>query len=152
MFYAIEFCSRFIMKIGSTRFTKMLMSALAGSIGTIILIVFLTGMSYQATIGNLLPVLIGFNAALSGYMVLEKTRKAFIYKKLAAICTGALMVSVTAYLLNILSIRGAGFYLIDLGEFITLFGVAVVTSLLGGILAIKYFKLAAERPDTITAK
>jgi len=144
MLYAIEICSRFIMKIGSTRFSKMLMSVLAGSIGTIILTVFLTGMSFQATIGNLLPVLIGFNAALSGYMVLEKTRKAFKYKRLAATCTGALMVSVTVYLLNILFIRGAGFYLIDLGEFITLFGVGVVTSLLGGMLAIKYFKLAAD--------
>jgi hypothetical protein len=144
MLYAIEYCTHTIMKIGSTRFSKVLMSILAGSIGTVILAAFLTGMSYQASIGNLLPVLIGFNAALSGYMVLEKTRKAFKYKRVAAVGTGVVMVVVTAYLLNLLFLRGAGFHLIGIGEFITLLGVGILTSLLGGILAIKYFKLDAE--------
>ena len=144
MFYAIETCTRSIMKIGSTRIFKVLMSVLAGSIGTLILTLFLTGMSYQASIGNLLPVLIGFNAALSGYMVIEKTRNAFKYKRLAAMCTGVIMVSVTAYLLNVLFFRGAGFYLIDPGLFMMLFGVGAIASLLGGILAIKYLKLVPE--------
>jgi len=144
MLSTIEYCIQTIMKIGSTRFSKVLMSILAGSIGTIILTVFLTGMSYQASIGNLLPLLIGFNAALSGYMVLEKTRDAFKYKRLLSMGTGLLMVLVTTYFLNHLYFHGAGFYLIDLGAFVILLSVGIITSLLGGSLAIKYFNLVAD--------
>lgn len=119
----------------------MIYSILAGSMGAIILVLFLTGMSLATSIGGILPVIIGFNTALTGYMVLEKTRNAFTHKRLAAICSGAAVVVITALLLNIMSLWGAGVFLIGIEQLMVLVCTGIIASGLGGILAIKYFKL-----------
>ena len=130
-----------IMKIASTRFGKVFYSILAGSIGAVILVLFLSGMSLSAGVGNILPVIIGFNTALTGYMVLEKTRDGFKYKRVISIGSGVAMVLATAAFLNIMYFRGAGIFLISLEELATLIFVGIVTSGLGGMLAIKYLSL-----------
>ena len=130
-----------IIKIISTRFGKVFYSILAGSIGAVILVLFLTGMTLSAGIGKILPVIIGFNTAITGYMVLEKTRHGFKYKRVASIASGVVMVLVTAAFLNIMYFRGAGIFLIDIVDLTMLIGVGIVTSGLGGMLAIKYFDL-----------
>lgn len=139
--FNIHYYIRHILNIGSTRPGKVFYSILAGSLGAIILVLFLTGMTYTATIGNVLPVIIGFNTALTGYMALEKTRDGFKHKRTVAIGSGAVMVLVTAALLNIMFFRGAGIFLIDAGQLMTLLFIGVVTSGLGGMLAIKYLSL-----------
>ncbi|RLC04766.1 MAG: hypothetical protein DRH90_07835 [Deltaproteobacteria bacterium] len=130
-----------IMKIVSTRFGKVFFSILAGSIGAVILVLFLSGMTLSAGVGNILPVIIGFNTALTGYMVLEKTRDSFKYKRVISIGSGVAMVLATAAFLNIMYFRGAGVFLISMQELATLLFVGIVTSGLGGMLAIKYFNL-----------
>ncbi len=130
-----------VMKIVSTRFGKVFFSILAGSIGAVILVLFLSGMTLSAGVGNILPVIIGFNTALTGYMVLEKTRDSFKYKRVISIGSGVAMVLATAAFLNIMYFRGAGVFLISMQELATLLFVGIVTSGLGGMLAIKYFNL-----------
>ncbi len=130
-----------IMKIVSTRFGKVFFSILAGSIGAVILVLFLSGMTLSAGVGNILPVIIGFNTALTGYMVLEKTRDSFKYKRVISIGSGVAMVLATAAFLNIMYFRGVGVFLISMQELATLLFVGIVTSGLGGMLAIKYFNL-----------
>ncbi len=130
-----------ILKIASTRFGKVFYSILAGSIGAVILVLFLTGMTLSAGIGKILPVIVGFNTALTGYMVLEKTRHGFKYKRAVSIASGVVMVLVTAAFLNIMYFRGAGVFLISVVDLTTLLGIGIVTSGLGGMLAIKYFNL-----------
>jgi hypothetical protein len=139
--FQLDYYTHTIMKFCSSRPGKVIYSVLAGSMGALILVLFLTGMSLVAAIGDLLPVIIGFNTALTGYMVLEKTRQAFIHKRIVAICSGVTVVLVTAFLLNILSFRGAGIYLINTDQLMTLLGIGIITSGLGGMLAIKYFNL-----------
>jgi hypothetical protein len=139
--FNIQYYTDHVMKIGGTRSGKVFYSILAGSLGAVILVLFLTGMTYTVTIGNVLPVIIGFNTALTGYMALEKTRNGFKHKRAVAIGSGVAMVLVTAALLNIIFLRGAGIFLIDVAQLTTLLFVGIVTSGLGGILAIKYFNL-----------
>jgi hypothetical protein len=130
-----------ILTIGASRPGQMLYSILAGSLGTIILVLFLTGLSLTLAVGDILPVIIGFNSALTGYMVLEKTRDGFIHKRVVAMGSGAAVVFITSAILNIMFFRGTGILLIGIGQLLTLLVVGIVTSSLGGMLAIKYFRL-----------
>ena len=139
--FNIHYYTHYLMKIGDTRPGKVFYSILAGSIGAVILVLFLTGMTYTVSIGNVLPVIIGFNTALTGYMTLEKTRDGFKYKRAVAIGSGAVMVLVTAALLNLIFLRGAGIFLVDVEQLMTLLFIGIVTSGLGGMLAIKYLSL-----------
>jgi hypothetical protein len=114
---------------------------LVGTIGSIILVLFLTGMSFATAIADLLPMIIGFNTAITGYMVLEKIGDGFVHKRTVAIGSGVAMVLVTAALLNIMFLHEAGVFLIHLQQLATLLIVGAVTSGLGGLLAIKYLRL-----------
>lgn len=139
--FHIDYFSIRIMKMSSSKPGKVFYSILAGTLGAIILVLFLSGMSLTAAIGGILPVIIGFNTALTGYMVLEKTRYAFTHKRLVAISSGAAVVLITASFLNIMSFRGAGVFIVGVEQLMTLVCIGIVASGLGGMLAIKYFKL-----------
>jgi hypothetical protein len=139
--FNIDYYADYIAKIGSTRLARVIYSVLVGAVGNMILVAFLGIMVRTATIGNLLPVIIGFNAALTGYMVLEKTRNGFIHKRVVSMGSGIAMVLVTAMLLNIPFFHGSGFYLIFAEDLMILLLVGTVTSWLGGMLAVKYFSL-----------
>jgi drug/metabolite transporter (DMT)-like permease len=139
--FNIHYYTDYFVKISSTRPGKIFYSVLAGSLGVIILVLFLTGMTFTVAIGDLLPVIFGFNTALTGYMVLEKTRDGFKHKRSVAIGSGAAMVLITASLLNIMFFREAGIFLIDVGQLMTLLFVGIVSSGLSGMLAIKYLSL-----------
>jgi hypothetical protein len=139
--FNLNYYTHTLVKIGSTRFGKTLYSILAGAAGTSILVIFFAGIMRASTIGFLLPVVIGFNAALTGYMVLEKTRNAFKHKRSVSIGTGAAMVLTATLILNTLFFKGAGIYLIFSADLLLLLLVAVVFSWLGGSIAVKYFKL-----------
>lgn len=139
--FNIHYYTDGIMNMCATRPGKIFYSVLAGSLGAIILVLFLTGMTFTTAIGDILPVIIGFNTALTGYMALEKTRNGFKHKRSIAIGSGVTMVLVTAALLNIIFFRGAGIFLIDVEQLVTLLFVGIVTSGLGGMLAIKYLGL-----------
>lgn len=139
--FNIDYYADYIAKMGSTRLAKIIYSVLVGAVGNVILVVFLGIMMPAATIGHLLPVIIGFNAALTGYMVLEKTRNGFTRKRMVSMGSGIAVLLVTAVLLNIPFFHGTGVYLIFAEDLIVLLLVGIVTSWLGGLLAIKYFSL-----------
>lgn len=138
-----------ILTMGASRPGQVLYSILAGSLGAIILVLFLTGLSLTMAVGDILPIIIGFNSALTGYMVLEKTRNGFTHKRAVAMGSGAAMVLITSAILNIMFFRGTGIFLIGVGELVTLLVVGIVTSSLGGILAIKYFRLYSVDPEVV---
>lgn len=116
-------------------------SVLVGAIGAVILVLFLTGGQYTATIDNLLPLIIGFNTALTGYMLIEKTRKAFTRKRTVSMGAGVAVVLVATVLLNFIFVQWAGVTLIGFDNLLLLLLVGVITSGLGGSLAVKYFSL-----------
>ena len=137
----IHYYTDYFIKIGSTRWGRSIYSVLVGAIGAVILVLFLTGGQYTATIDNLLPLIIGFNTALTGYMIIEKTRKAFTRKRTVSMAAGVAVVLVATVLLNVIFGQWAGVTLIGFDNLLLLLLVGLTTSGLGGSLAVKYFSL-----------
>ena len=75
-------------EICSTAYVKAAYSVLVGAVGTVILVAFFNMVVTPAASIKFLPVIIAFNAALTGYMVLEKTRSFFQHKWLIAVISG----------------------------------------------------------------
>ena len=56
-------------------------SMLAGTVGTLILAGFFSGIMSLETLSILLPIIVGANAAISGYMLIERTEDEIKRKK-----------------------------------------------------------------------
>jgi hypothetical protein len=93
------------------------------------------------TIEKLLPYIIGFNAALTGYNLIKKTDNSLKFKRIFAISSGVLMVITTAVILDLVMLHLMGSYLIYLTDAIFLIIIGGVSSGLGAILAIKYLNM-----------
>jgi uncharacterized membrane protein required for colicin V production len=97
-------------------------------------------MSY-GTIEKVLPWIIGFNAALTGYNLINRTNNRLKYERICAVGSGILMVIITVMLINIIFFNFMGFYPIYMNELIFLITIGAVFSGLGAILAINFIKL-----------
>jgi hypothetical protein len=137
----IHYYTDYIDKIGSTRFGKAIYSICAGAVGVIILAIFFAGFMQTATLEKLLPVIVGFNAALTGYMVTEKIRNEVTRKHAFSMGSGAAMVLFSSVGLNLLFFHWAGYNLVGIGMLLILLPVGIVTSGLGGKLCTTYFNL-----------
>ena len=127
----------------SELFKKIVYSILVGVIGSVILVVFFTSLMSLGTIEKLLPWVIGFNAALTGYNFINKTNNSLKYRRIYAAGSGILMVAITVVLLNIITFYLMGGYLIyiNITDLIFLFVIGAVLSGFGAILAIKYLNI-----------
>lgn len=120
---------------------KSVYSVLAGALGTVILTGFIASLVSMAQAGRYLPWIIGFNAMLSGYMLLEKTRQRFKHKRLSAAGAGFSAAVLACVILNAVFFSATGMLLTPAAMLFQLLVIAIGCSLLGGILAIKYFNL-----------
>ena len=127
----------------SDLFQKIAYSIIVGVFGSVLLVVFFSSLMSLGTIEKLLPWVIGFNAALTGYNLINKTNNSLKYGRISAAGSGIMMVIITVVLLNIISFNFMGGYLIDINitDLILLLVVGAVLSGLGAILAIKYLNL-----------
>lgn len=114
---------------------------IVGIIGSLVLVGFFTSLMSFDTIEKLLPYIIGFNAALTGYNLIKKTDNNLKFKRICAISSGVLMVITTAVILNLVMLHLMGSYLIYLTDAIFLIIIGGVLSGLGAILAIKYLNM-----------
>ncbi|MEJ2097607.1 MAG: hypothetical protein P8Y38_10845 [Deltaproteobacteria bacterium] len=137
----IDYYSDYLTKLASTRLGRTLYSIGVGAVGAVILVVFLAKLLTVATLGNLMPFIFGFNAALTGYMVIEKTGDALAYKRTVAMISGVALVIVATLILNVLYFQGTGIYLIFMEDLLLLLPVSIIASVLGAMLAIKYFQI-----------
>ena len=131
----------YLLRLGATRWGQALYSVSIGVVGAIILVGFLSSLMTSAAIDALLPVIIGFNTALTGYNVIEKTRDGFRRKRLVSMGAGLAVVLVATVGLNLLFWKLAGISLIGMGKLSLLTLVGIITSGLGGALAVRYLKL-----------
>ena len=112
-----------------------------GVIGSLILVFFLMGlMSISGSVANM-PWIIGFNAALTGYTILDKTRGRLKRKWIVTLGSGALMVVTVCLCLTITGVYLIGDYLLSEGDLILLSIIGISCSGLGGWLAVKYLHL-----------
>ena len=114
---------------------------IVGIIGSLVLVGFFTSLMSFDTIEKLLPYIIGFNAALTGYNLIKKTDNSLKFKRIRAISSGVLMVITTAVILNLVMLHLMGSHLIYLTDAIFLIIIGGVLSGLGAILAIKYLNM-----------
>lgn len=114
---------------------------IVGIIGSLVLVGFFTSLMSFDTIEKLLPYIIGFNAALTGYNLIKKADNSIKFKRICAISSGVLMVIITAVILNLVMLHLMGGYLIYLTDAIFLLIIGGVSSGLGAILAMKYLNM-----------
>ena len=134
----------YLFEIGSTSYGKTAASILAGAVGAVILVVFLNMIVLPAASVKFLPLIIAFNTAITGYMVIEKTRDCFRYKRSVAIFAGAAAVVLAYVGLNYLFLQTTGLFLISPADLISMLIAGCVSSWLGGALAIKYLDMQRE--------
>lgn len=139
--FDISYFTDYVIRLGATRLGQTLYSICVGVVGTLILVGFLSSFMAPTAMDALLPFIIGFNTALTGYNVIEKTRGAFRHRRLVAVGAGLTVVLVAAAAMNLIFWRLAGIGLVSMGKFWILIIVGSVASWLGGVLAIKYLKL-----------
>jgi hypothetical protein len=137
----IRIYTDYVERLAGTWFGKTLYSVGVGAVGTVILAVFLAGMMRPTTLEILLPIIIGFNAALTGYMAVEKSRHIVRRQHLLAMGSGIVMVLLATIFLNIIFFQWAGFILVGLGTLVIMLVVGLIASGLGGKLCAKYLEL-----------
>jgi len=116
-------------------------ATLVGIFGSVLLVMFFISIMSVRTIEKLLPFIIGFNAALTGYNLIIRIKDGFKHKRILSALSGILMVVGVALMLNIAFYYDTGGYIIYMVDFLLLAFLGGVFSFLGAILAIKYFKL-----------
>ena len=117
---------------------KIAYSIIVGVLGSLLLVVFFTTLMSYGTIEKLLPWIIGFNAALTGYNLTNRTNNCLKHERISAVGSGIMMVIITVVLINIIFFNLMGGYLIYIKDLIFLIAIGAVFSGLGTILAIKY--------------
>jgi len=123
---------------------KIAYSIIVGILGSLLLVVFFTTLMSYGTIEKLLPWVIGFNAALTGYNLINRTNNRLKHKRISAVGSGILMVIITVVLINIIFFNLMGFYPIYINELIFFITIGAVLSGLGAILANNFIKLKGE--------
>ena len=112
-----------------------------GVFGSVLLVIFLVGMMFIGAVEKLLPFIIGFNAALTGYNLVSRTKNSLKPKRIWSLVSGIVTVIISVLILNIAFYNYTGGYIVYMTDFLFLIFIGGVFSWLGAILAIRYFKL-----------
>lgn len=128
----------FINRLKATVPGAMVYSIFAGSIGAVILVVFFNGIFSAELISKLIPWIFCFNAAITGYTLLDITRNRLTHKLVIAMVCGVLMI-VFACTLIVLTLDTA--VLISYYQATLYLAIGLGCSLLGAWLAKKYHHL-----------
>ena len=114
---------------------KFIKNILIGVAGSVLLIVFFTGLMSFDGILKLLPWVIGFNAALTGYNLIKENGD---IRSICAVWAGTAMVIISMVILNFIFFYIMGGFLILISDLIFLIPGCSFLSWLGAMLAIKY--------------
>ena len=120
---------------------QIISAILIGAGGTLIILMFLTTILPLSKAFNFIPWLIGFNTAMTGYSLVEKTRDSLKYRHIVSIGAGILNALIIAGILIALSVYTLGANLFGLVDLLIFFIIGAVCSEFGAWLAVKYFKL-----------
>ena len=118
-------------------FLKFIYAIFIGVFGAVLLVMFFAGLMTMGTIERLLPYIIGFNAALTGYNLISKIKEHLKYKRIWSVISGIIMVGAVVLILNIIFYYFTDGYIVDMVPFLFLVLIGGVFGWLGSILAIK---------------
>lgn len=128
----------------AARIWQFTAAILAGALGNIILIGFLSTLLTTGAVSGMLDWIIGFNAALTGYMLVEKSGNSLRYWRWFSCGAGAINTALSVLILVHLynNLEGAAFIAwADAGILVT---IGAVCGALGGWLANKYLDLKRQ--------
>ena len=114
---------------------KFIYSMFIGVFGSILIVMFFTGVMSMGTIEKLLPFIIGFNAALTGFNLMTRTKDSLKYKRLWSLLSGIILVVGVTLILNIAFYYLIGDNIVFMADFFILAVTGGVFSCLGAILA-----------------
>jgi hypothetical protein len=118
-------------------FLKFIYAIFIGVFGAVLLVMFFVGLMTIGTIERLLPYIIGFNAALTGYNLTNKIKEYLKYKRIWSVISGIIMVGAVVLILNIAFYYFTDGYIVGMVAFLFLVLIGGVFGWLGSILAIK---------------
>jgi hypothetical protein len=124
---------------------KFIYAIFIGLFGSILLAMSFTTLMTIATIKKLLPFIIGFNAALTGYNLMTRIKESLKYKRLWSLISGITMVVGVTLILNISFYYYTGRYIVFMKDFLLLTLTGAIFSWLGSILAIKSMDLTITK-------
>lgn len=130
-----------IIEFWSTAYGKIIYSILAGVVGVIVLAAFSNMLVPPAASLKFLPFIIAFNTALTGYMVIDKTREFFQHKRVVAIFAGVMATLLAFVALNTFFLQITGLFLINLTQLLIMLAIGIGASWFGSVLAIRYLDL-----------
>ncbi len=139
--YIFDLADSLFVVIRASRVYQVLISICAGVVGCMILVLFFTALMPVVSFSGLMPWIIGFNSAVTGYMLLDKTRNSLKYKRLAALCAGCLVVIPVCGIIFFMIPSLSGFLTVTVAQLVWWLLIGIVFSGLGGLLAIKYLNL-----------
>ena len=109
--------------------------------GTLLVVLFLSGLMPLAATVRYLPWIIVFTSAVAGYTLIDRTRDKLRYKKGAGAAIGLLVALLTCTTLNLMTWHQAGIGLIYWNDTLLMVVIGVVFGGLGAGLAKKYHRL-----------
>jgi hypothetical protein len=112
-----------------------------GTVGSLILVFFLMGLVSISGAVSFMPWSIGFNAALTGYTLLDKTRNRLKHKRIVILGAGLSVGGAACLALNVTGVYLMGDVLLSVGELIYLPLIGIACSGFGAWLAMKYLHL-----------
>jgi len=120
---------------------QVAVSILIGVVGSTLIVMFLTTfLSLSGALGLLLWI-IGFNTAMTGFSLVDKTRDALKHRLSGSVGAGIINAVMTLGVLTGLSLYVTGTALFGLMDWALLSGLGGLCGALGGWLAIKYLRL-----------
>jgi hypothetical protein len=117
---------------------SFLWSLLTGIIGSLILTVFLHSIMSPELLSLIIPLIVGFNAATSGFMLIERTAGEIKREKTSAAIAGMMVALLSLLAVNTLSLKVDGFPLVPDSLAIGATFIGTLAGWSGGILAIKH--------------
>ena len=125
----------------AARLWRIAVAILAGAGGNILLIGFLSSLVGPQTLAGLLDWILGFNAALTGYMLIEKCGTGLPYRRIVCIGAGVANALITILALNYMHTNMYELALIETADAAILLTIGAILGCLGGVLAEKYLKI-----------
>ena len=124
----------------TVRLWQIGIAVLAGVGGNVVLVHFLSGLMTAQPLTSLLDWIVGFNTALTGYMLVEKDRTGLPFRRGLCIGAGLANSGITIFAINYLYQLMWDFPLIAMSDAVILLTIGAILGLVGGLLAEKYLK------------
>jgi hypothetical protein len=121
------------------------LTLLIGVGGNLVLFIFLlTFLDFFAAM-KFIPWIIAFNTAVAGYSLVDRTQSRLKYPKTVSALAGSLNALMTSAIIAGVSIYAFGEQMLTIRDFSLFVAVGLICTVLGTILAVKYFKLQRNR-------